>query len=154
MSVLCPDDTNIKLMLNEMIASWNTQFHQYFNMEPLSRGKLDSRVDSGDFQVALCPVSPAGESPYDTLSLFSGSDVSNPSRMNDPAFHTMLEQAWKAEPEKSAGLYAAAEKYLNEKAVFYPIYHERHYYAMAEGVTGILFHPYGTGPDFINAGKG
>lgn len=152
-SVLCPDDTNIKLMLNEMIASWNAQFHQYFNMEPLSQEDLDSRVKAGNFQIALCPISPVGESPYDTLSLFSGSSGSNPARLNDPAYDSMLEKARKADPGGAAELYAAAEKSLNEGAVFYPIYSEKHYYAMAKGVTGILFHPYGAGADFIGAGK-
>lgn len=152
-SVICPDDTNVKLMLNEMIASWNAQFHQYFNMDPLSRDDLDSRVKSGNYQIALCPISPVGESPYDTLSLFAGSSGSNPARLNDPAYDAMLENAQKAEPGSAAALYAAAEKHLNDKAVFYPIYNEKHYYAMAKGVTGVLFHPYGAGVEFIGAGK-
>ena len=151
--VICPDDTNIKLMLNEMIASWNTQFHQYFNMEPLSQDALDARVRSGDFQMALCPISPAGDSPYDTLSLFTGSGTSNPARLNDSAYNAMLEKALEAPKGSAAGLYASAEKYLNDRAVFYPLYHERHYYAAAKGVTGIRFLPYGMGIDFIGAGK-
>lgn len=152
-SVVCQDDTNIKLMLNEMIASWNSQFHQYFNMKPVSRENLEARVKSGNFQIALYPIEPTGESPYDTLSLFAGSAGSNPAHLNDSAYDAKLGKAQRSEPGKAAGLYAEAEKYLNEKAVFYPIFHEKHYYAMAEGVTGIRFHPYGAGVDFIGAGK-
>ncbi|MGX8709061.1 peptide ABC transporter substrate-binding protein [Caproiciproducens sp. R1] len=152
-TVICPDDANVKLMLNEMIASWNVQFHNYFNMEPLSEDQLASRIQSGDYQVALCPVQPASDGPLSVLSLFKSSEKNNPAKWKDSSFDAMLDSAEKSGGADSAAIFANAEKYLNEQGVFYPLYYEKHYYASSKGVTGVVFHPYGAGVDFIQAGK-
>ena len=152
-SVLCPDNADVKLMLNEMIAAWNVQFKNYFNMEPLSSDKLAARIKSGDYQIALYPVQPAGDGPLSVLSLFKSGEKDNPAKLRDSAFDAMLNSAEKSGGIESAEAFAAAEKYLNEQGVFYPLYYEKHYYAAAKGVTGVVFHPYGAGVDFIQAGK-
>lgn len=153
-SVICPDDPNVKLMVNEMITTWNSKFNNYFNIEPLDRETLDARVKSGSYQIALYPIQPGSDGPLAALSLFKSGAVGNSSRMSDPAFDTMLTDAQNKSGSDAVAAYAAAEKYLNEQGVFYPLYYEKHYYAAAKGVTGVVFHPYGLGVDFIQAGKG
>nr|WP_319487368.1 peptide ABC transporter substrate-binding protein [uncultured Caproiciproducens sp.] len=152
-SVICPDNADVKLMLNEMIATWNVQFKNYFNMEPLDSGKLAARIKSGDYQIALCPVQPAGDGPLSVLSLFKSGEKDNPAKLQDSSFDTMLNNAEKSDGTGSAAIFASAEKYLNEQGVFYPLYYEKHYYAAAKGVTGVVFHPYSAGVDFIQSGK-
>lgn len=152
-TVICPDDPNVKLMLNEMIAAWNVQFHNYFNMEPLSADQLASRIQSGNYQIALCPVQPTSDGPLAVLSLFKSGGQSNPALLRDSAYDALLDSAEKSSGADSAAVFANAEKYLNEQGVFYPLYYEKHYFAAAEGVTGVVFHPYGAGVDFIQAGK-
>ena len=41
-------------------------------------------------------------------------------------------------PETAIELYAQAEQYLNNEGIFYPIYYEKRYYAIAPGLTGII----------------
>lgn len=153
LAVLCPDDTNTKLMVNEMIASWNSQFNNYFNINPQSASSLNSLVLSGDYAVAVCSIKPGGDGPLSTLSLFASSSSANPAGLKDPAYDALLAVAQSKSGAGAAAAYAEAEKYLNQKAVFYPLYYEKSYYALAKGVTGIIFHPYGGGVDFIGAGK-
>lgn len=153
LSVLCPDDANVKLMLNEMLASWNSEFNNYFNINPMDEAALTSRVQSGDFQVALCPVRAESSGPLAFLSLFKSGEIQNPAKMTDATYDALLTKAQNLSGSAAAPALATAEKYLNEQAVFYPLYYEKHYYACAKGVTGIVFHPYGTGIDFIQAGK-
>ncbi len=153
LSVLCPDDPNAKLMLNDMLAAWNSNFNNYFNIEPLDTDQLAARVQSGNYQIALCPVQTEGPGPSGVLSLFKSGASGNPAHLSDPTFDTMLIKAQQQSGSAAASAYAAAEKYLNEQAVFYPLYGETHYFAAAKSVTGILFHPYGMGIDFIQAGK-
>ncbi len=152
-SVICPDDPNVKLMVNEMITTWNSKFNNYFNIEPLDRATLDSRVKSGSYQIALYAIQPVSDGPLSALSLFKSGAVGNAPRMDDPNFDAMLNDAQNKSGSAATAAYAAAEKYLNEQAVFYPLYYEKHYFASAKGVNGIVFHPYGMGIDFIQAGK-
>ena len=152
-SVLCPDDMNVKLMLNEMIIAWNAQFHNYFNLEALDESELLSRVASGNYQLAIYPLRPDSDGPDDVLSLFRSGADGNPSNYADASFDALLDRAEADGGKEAAADYASAEKYLNEQAVFYPLYYEKSCYAMAPGVTGILFRPFRGGVDFIGAGK-
>lgn len=152
-SIICPNDPNVKLMLNDMIATWNTKFNNYFNMEPLDNAQLTARIASGNYQIALCPICPNSEGPLAVLSLFKSGAKENPAKLSDPTYDAMLADAEKSSGSGSAASFVAAEKYLNELGVFYPLYYEKHYYACAKGVSGIVFHPYNTGVDFIRAGK-
>lgn len=152
-TVYCPDDANIKLMLNEMIASWNKQFNNYFNMKPLSNDDLQSRMQSGDYSIIICSVKPASDGPLAFLSQFTSNSSNNPAMWKDSTYDSLVASAQTKSGKDAATLYAAAEKRLNEQAVFYPLYYEKSYYALAKGVTGIIFHPYQGGADFINAGK-
>lgn len=47
-TILCLDDPTVKQMVNEMIATWNEAFGNYFNMEPVSQSELEQRVSSGN----------------------------------------------------------------------------------------------------------
>lgn len=152
-SVLCPDDENVKLMLNEMIISWNSQFHNYFNLEAMDESSLLSKVKSGDYVAALYPIKPDGDGPSQVLSFFRSKDKGNFTRYNNAAYDSLLAKAENGSGTGAAADYAAAEEYLNRQAVFYPLYYGKRYYAMAKGVSGILFHPYQGGVDLIGAGK-
>jgi oligopeptide transport system substrate-binding protein len=152
-SVICPDDPDVKLILNEMIATWNAKFNDYFNMTPLDSDTLSQRIKSGSYQIAICPIRPSSDGPLSALSLFKSGEVGNPAHLIDPAFDTMLADAQKQTGSAAITAFANAEKYLNQQGIFYPLYYEKHYYATAKGVTGVVFHPYGAGIDFIQAGK-
>lgn len=152
-SVLCPEDASAKLMLNEMLSAWNAKFKEYFNIDPLDSDTLTQRVKAGEYQVALCSIRPASDGPLSTLSLFESGSTENPAHLNDAAYDALLADAQSKTGSDASAVYANAEKYLNEQGIFYPLYYEKHYYACAEGVTGIVFHPYGAGIDFIHAGK-
>lgn len=152
-TVLCPDDADTKLMANEMISAWNASFGTYFNMQPLDKNSLISQVNSGNFQAAIYPLSPKADGPLAVLSLFGSSTSENPAKLNDPAYDALIANAENESEEQAVSDYITAEKYLNENAIFYPLYYEKSYYAMAKGVTGIVFYSYQGGVDFINAGK-
>ena len=152
-AVVCPDDATVKLMANEMITSWNQEFSNYFNIKPVSLTTLASRVKSGDYNIAIYPVTPSADGPYAFLSTFMSSSAANPAGLKDSSYDAFVSSAQTQSGQKAAAAYASAEKYLNEKAIFYPLYYGKTYYAIAKGVTGIIFHPYGGGVDFINAGK-
>ena len=152
-TILCPDDPDVKLMVNEMLTEWNTQFDDYFNMEPLSDNELASRVSSGNYQIAICSITPESSGPLAVLNLFRSDNPNNPAHLRSAGFDENLANAENQSGTEAAVSCAAMERYLNEQCIFYPLFYESHYFATAPGVTGIVFHPYGGGVDFINAGK-
>lgn len=152
-SVLCPNDENIKLMLNEMIICWNAQFHNYFNMETVDDSTLVSRVQSGDYQIALCPVTPTSDGPSAVLSQFRSGADGNFTNYSNTAYDSLLAKAESDGGTQAAADYAAAEEYLCRQAVFDPLYYGKQYFAAAKGVSGIVFHPYQGGADFLSARK-
>lgn len=152
-TILCPEGDEIKMMLNEMLTVWSTELGYYFSMEPLPEEELAQRVESGDYQIALYSVRPAGDGPAAFLSLFTSSSQYNPAHLKDASYDSLLTSAQSASGETALSYYLAAEQYLNDHAIFYPIYYQSRFYASAPGVTGIIFRPYNAGIDFINAGK-
>ena len=153
-TVSCPNDSADKLIGNAMISSWNRAFNNYFNIKPVSTSELVGAVGSGDYSLAIYPVTPSSDGPYSLLSTFLSTSSANPAGLKDSAYDALVTSAQGKSGAAAAADYAAAEKYLNENAVFYPLYYGKSYYAVAKGVTGIIFHPYGGGVDFIGAGKG
>ena len=153
-TVYCPNDSADKMMCNEMIAAWNRTFNNYFNIKPMDASRIVGAVQSGDYSIAVYPVTPSSDGPYAFLSMFLSTSSDNPAGLKDAGYDALVESAQGKSGQQAAQGYAAAERYLNEKAIFYPLYYGKSYYAVAKGVTGIVFHPYGGGVDFINAGKG
>ncbi len=152
-TVLCPDDEAVKRMVNEMLIAWNETMGQYFNMEPLSRTELERRVSSGNYDMALYPLQASGEEPQQVLSLFTSGREDNPAHLQSAEYDALLSSLHTLSSEEMLARLVSAEKYLNDHAVFYPLYYESHYYATAPGIIGVIFHPYGRGIDFIRAGE-
>ena len=140
-------------MVNEMIATWNEAFGNYFNMEPVSQSELEQRVSSGNYSIALCSVRPTSDTPVSLLSLFQSDSHNNPANLKSNIFDQALKDAEGKKPETAIELYAQAEQYLNNEGIFYPIYYEKRYYAIAPRLTGIIVHPYDMGIDFMHAAK-
>lgn len=149
-TVICPDDESVKLVVNEMLVTWNGQTGNYFNMEPLSEKELNQRVLNGNYQIAVCGIKPGTET--ELLSVFRSDSELNPALLNSPDFDALLDQAEQSGHD-AADYYAQAENYLNQQCVFYPLYYKNTYYAISQGVSGVVFHE-GTGViDFVKTAK-
>lgn len=151
--VLCLDDPQTTAMVNNMLELWSRKLGYYINMVPLSRSELNSRIRTGDYQIALAPLRAENDGPMEFLSLFASDNASNPVGFVSSQFDAYLDQAAEKPLNEGIESYVAAEKYLNDQAVFYPLYYEKRYFASAADVTGIWFHSYDSGVDFIAATK-
>ncbi len=143
-TVLCPEDEEVKTMVNEMLKVWNQHTGLYYNMEPLPREELESRVASGDYAAAVCCLSPEADGPYASLAQLEG--VSD-------AYNQILSQLFLADETTSLNLAKQGETLLVDQYLFLPLYTESRYYGMGQGVSGIYFSPYGGGVDFFFAYK-
>lgn len=152
-TIVCSNDAATQSIVNNIIETWNKVTGTYINKKPVSRSSLDDAVTSGDYQIIITPLTVDGDNPLNTLELFSSKNKNNISRLSDIAYDNYIETI-RQNPNESALLTMIdAETYLNENGIFYPLYLEKRYYASAENVSGIIFHPYGAEADFFYAKK-
>ncbi|MGN0538198.1 MAG: peptide ABC transporter substrate-binding protein [Acutalibacteraceae bacterium] len=151
--ILCADDAATQVIVNNIIETLNNATGCYFNKKPVPRSQLQDYIDNGNYAIALAPLSATGNSPTDTLSLFVSTNPDNPVGLKNSVYDNYIHQIQEQSLTDSVDTIIAAEKYLNDNGIFYPLYLESRFYASAANVTGIVFHAYGAEADFITATK-
>lgn len=152
-TVLCSENPSAKAMVSNILQLWNEKFGCYLNMAPTSMGKISDKVQIGDFQIALLPITAETDDPFEVLSSFRSNAKNNICDMKISEYDQLLDAATKASVEDKVMLYASAEKYLNEQGAFYPLYNEKRYFASSPKVSGILFYPDSGAVSFLKATK-
>lgn len=152
-TILCLDTPAMKTIVSNMIESLNANLGYYFNMEPLSKTALKSRVASANYQIAFFPFS--AESPFalDFLSIFKSDNNKNFLNLNSPDYDKLLNNAISATPQDSIKYLVAAEKYLHDNAIFYPMLVQNRFFAHSNKMANLIFHNYNQGIDFFFATK-
>ncbi len=151
-TVICPDDENVVQFMQNLVQSWRDNLLIYVNLEPLDESTLNNRVDIGDYQIALWCLAPSKDNPLECLKLFDSSTYYNPAKLKSPAYDRLIDLSQaKTTTEDILAPLVAAEKYLNNMSVFYPMYYETTYYATWDNVDGIYFSPFDGTADFISA---
>ncbi len=140
--------TGLQEMLNEMLITWNGRMGNYFNLETMDENELNERIASGDFQAAVYALRPDGNTPIDILSLFSSD--STPTLLQSSEYDLLLKAA---DAGDSLSALVEAETWLNQQAIFYPLYYTDRYYVADPTLTGVVIHSADMGIDFIQAGK-
>ena len=114
---------------------------------------LKSRVASMSHQVALVPISVESPFALDFLNTFKSENSKNIASLNSPEYDKLINIAVSANAKDACKPIVAAEKYLVENAVFYPMYMQSRFFAWSNKVKGLIFHNYGQGVDFFFATK-
>ena len=151
-TVICPNDENVVRLMQNLVQSWRDNLLIYVNLEPLSEDTLNNRVNIGDYQIALWCLAPSKDSPLECLKMFDSGTYGNPAKLKSPAYDKLIDlSAAKTNTEDILAPLVAAEKYLNNMSIFYPMYYETTYYATWDSVDGIYFSPFDGTADFISA---
>ena len=153
LNILCTDEREMQGVVNGIINAWNGITGRYANKTPVSREELDEKVFSGDFDIAIVPLKPEGESPVDMLAFFESKNEYNVSGLADEKYDKVIGDILARSDNSVMDKMVQAEKYISENGIFYPLYTEDRYYVSARNVTGIIFHPYGAEADFSSAEK-
>lgn len=152
-TILCLDDPGAKTIVNNLLENWNSALGHYLNLNAVSQGELASALRNGNYQIALCPLRADNDGPAELLNLFSSESPFNPAGYEDPAYDSLLSQIKNTPGAAGAALCLQAENHLMQNYVFYPLCCEKRYFASGGDVSGIVFHPYGGGIDFMAAEK-
>lgn len=152
-TIICMDDAKTKSMVSNMLEMWNNKFGHYFNMLPMSKEKLTSKIKTRDYQIALAPIPLGDNDPLNILSIFKSENEKNPCNLRDKQYDAFLAGVEGMKYDQKVSACQKSETYLNEQAVFCPLCYEVKYFACGKGVNGIIFHPYNFGIDFIKTSK-
>ncbi len=151
-TVICPNDRQVVEMMQQVVQSWQDNLLLYVNLEPLDEETLSNRINIGDFQIALYKLAPSKDGPLECLKMFQSSTYYNPANLKSDAYdHLITLASAKTTTEDIIAPLVAAERYLNDMAVFFPMYYEITYYATLKEVEGIYFSPFDGTADFCCA---
>ena len=149
-----PDDPNVKISLGFLLQSWQKHLAVYINLVPLPQKELMTRVNTGDYQIAVVPLQPSSEDAASALSQFSSHALGNPFGGAVPGLDDLLNRLSSETDEQTvSSLLAQGESLLYESCAVYPLYQQRSYFVSGPGVSGITFFPFGQGADFLRAGR-
>lgn len=152
-TILCSNDADTQSFVNDLIETWNSFTGAYFNKKPVSQNELEQKINNGIFQIVIAPLKISGTTPLHTLELFESSSKHNTAMLRSEEFDLMIGDIRKNLTLSSVDKIKNAEQYILDEALFYPLYTQDKYYASAENVTDIIYHPYGAEIDFFYAQK-
>lgn len=153
LTILCPDDAATQAIVNNIMQTWNDLTGSYINKRPLPADELQQSVLNGNYQVILLPLTAEKDHPEALLSMFSSDSRCQIGRLSDAYYDDLVHTIQSADGQLLSDGMLRAEKYLNDKGIFYPLYTEHRYYVHSPSVKGILFRADDSGPDFFFAEK-
>ena len=144
MTCLVPDTGEHLLYLSQIQQSWQKNVAAYVNIKQTTIQDIESRFQSGEYELLLLPFTPAGPRIETLLKAFTTGSSQNRFGYYNARYDELPQQALDT---TSLGLaafrFSQAEKTLLADAVVIPVYTETSYYAMGKGVTGIEVFPFG-----------
>ena len=153
LTILCSNDEVSQGLVSNVIQGFNGFTKSYFNKKPVSLSELKDHIGNGSFEIVIAPLTIQSNSPLSTLELFESTSRYNVSSLKSDYYDDIVKAIRKNHTLSSVDKIKEAEDYLLSDGLFYPLYTENRYYASAENVTGIIFHPYGAQADFFYAKK-
>lgn len=143
-SVLCLAEH--EELVRSLIQGWQSRLGVRFNVkvESLDATTLRGRVESGDYQMALYPLSYSSITAFNGLQRFTSENANNVCNYADPVYDNIV-SVIKSVSGKKATLDAtlAAEKHLVSECVLIPVCEKAEYYGVGKGVSGIISNPTG-----------
>ncbi len=116
-------------------------------LETKSESEIKSTVDSGNYDIALYPLTATASSPVSFLKTFTDNNVTG---FDESKFSVAL---GKAQSLNTADACLECEKKLIDTHCYIPLFYESRYYAAAKGVSGIYFHPGSGRVSFVNTNR-
>lgn len=144
LKVLC--DFENELNVRKAMQKWQQVFGVKcsITVEVVDETELNSRIESGDYQLAFANVSFSGDTAFSVLSTFSSSGKGNFSFFSSKEYDRLVEKLRAAGKEREfLTALQSCEQYLLDNAVLVPIYKSQGSFALAKGVSGVVFSPGG-----------
>lgn len=150
--IIVPDEIS-ETAVSYVMQEWQRVLGFYCVLERLSDSEYRSRLESGDFEIALQKLTGKYDSPAAFLEQFSSNNSGNYSGYSNFYFEVILEKARKAaDISDSTELFLQAEQMLIDDAGFVPIYYENVYFFRQKDAEDVFYNPF-TGIVDFSQGK-
>lgn len=90
-TLLCIDDPSVRTVATSIVQRWQQDLGAYINISFVDLSKMKSLVMSGDYQLALYPVSSADDSAINLLKKFTSNSPNNFCGFSNAEFDTLVE---------------------------------------------------------------
>ncbi len=143
LTLLLPDDQLGREIGPVIQQIWAEELAVYINTQYLTQEELITKVESGDYDMAVTPIVLQGDVVMDLLSLFDNKGVNNQNYNNDQYNEILVNIGSKTSQEEMATEMFKAEEILIEDSVILPLYLGGDVYATGETVRDIQFKDFG-----------
>ena len=109
-------------------------------LEAVDRAELRTRLEKGDYEIAFAPVTASGSSAVEFLSQFASAASGNLLNYSSEAYNKIISSMNMAASRQLIQLCKQAETHLIQNGLVYPLYAESSFFAMAQNVSGIVYH--------------
>ena len=147
-TLLAPEGSSYLQLAQGVNQQWQKElgaFSAYFPVKQLPLDELNARVASGDYQIALVPLSLSSDSAAQLLL-----QAAQLADWNNIGWQNQLEALF-ADGTHTAGDVAALERSLLESACAAPLWFQTKALLVQPGVEGLVFRPFGPVLDLTNA---
>ena len=135
-------------------AEWKKQLGVSVIIVEAGPDEHDALMRSGDFEMMLIPFSPADENPAVLLGAFRSASMQNYFGYKNIVFdELLLTAAQEADEAGAAARLRLAEEILLRDAAVIPLWRERSFWALSQGLTGVEISPFSGRILFANAEK-
>jgi len=142
-TIICPDTGGYAPILSVLQRQLQENLGIFINLEPMPMDALNAKVRTGDYMLALVPLTAGRNNPDAVLSTFSGYSNQNITGYSNAVYDKILTDAMVADDiAKASLLYKQAESMLMDSAVFLPLAFETSYYAASPNVKDLIFSPF------------
>lgn len=144
LSIICTEE--YESATRQLIQGWQSAMGISFNIsvEVLDETELNSRVSSGDYQIALANITFTGSTAYNALSIFTTDSPDNVFNFDSNDFNDIMSEAKNSTTVVDmANSLTQAEQYLISNAVIVPLFEENIYYGLGSNVSGVYFNSTG-----------
>ncbi|MDR1466939.1 MAG: peptide ABC transporter substrate-binding protein [Oscillospiraceae bacterium] len=152
-TLLCPNEEDTKSVANNLLEVFNKNLGQHLNIKPMPRDDLNKEIVAGSFMIAFAPISVKSDNPMGFLNSFRSDYPQNPAKLNSAEYDKLMVNAENSSFKEMASSVFEAEKYISDRAVFYPICREDSYFITNKRIENVIFYPYQVGVDFTFAKK-
>lgn len=141
-TLMLPAGSGLTQAAEEINGEWQKQFSLFFSIEEVEQEEFDKRLASGDYTIALAPISAESGSVYSILNQFTeqGGGLTN---YGNALYSTQLSASTTATGSTRCSLLAACERQLVSDCAVVPLFAQQKRLLIASGIKNLVFDPFG-----------
>ncbi len=149
-TLLIPEGNDLETYVDAINQAWQIELSLYFSIEVVDQATFDSRIASGDYTLALAPITVTQS---DLSAFLSAVNTSYGLGDRDSVFSALLQLANAANGTQKRSLLYSAECMLLDNITLTPLFSQQKRVLVDAAVSNLIFDPFGPVLDLTYATK-